>query len=197
MKDCLKSHKDSCPSGRSRMPTRIIDVASPSKDPFLLVTDSEFHPWLALSHCWGQTVQFVTTTENISDMKRAIPLYNMPLNFQDAVTVTRKLGYRYLWIDSLCIIQDSDTDWESEAACMQRYYKDAVMTISTDLAAGDHEGFLDYARCLRSNTEVNEEQYLSRGELFDYSRLDITGICSVSKNTTLYSRAPCVGMPKA
>lgn len=154
MKDCLKSHKDSCPSGRSRMPTRVIDVASPSKDPFLLVTDSEFHPWLALSHCWGQTVQFVTTTENISDMKRAIPLYNMPLTFQDAVTVTRKLGYRYLWIDSLCIIQDSDTDWESEAACMQRYYKDAVMTISTDLAAGDHEGFLDYTRETEQYVEI-------------------------------------------
>lgn len=134
------------------MPTRVIDVASLSKDPFLLVTDSEFHPWLALSHCWGQTVQFVTTTENISDMKRAIPLNDMPLTFQDAVTVTRKLGYRYLWIESLCIMQDSDTDWESETACMQRYYKDAVMTICTDLAAGDHEGFLDYTR--------ETEQYL-------------------------------------
>lgn len=136
------------------MPTRVIDVASPSKDPFLLVTDSEFHPWLALSHSWGQTVQFVTTTENISDMKRAILLCKMPLTFQDAVTVTRKLGYRYLWIDSLCIIQDSDTDWESEAACMQRYYKDAVMTISTDLAAGDDEGFLDYTRETEQYVEI-------------------------------------------
>ena len=154
MKDCLKSHKDSCPSGRSSMPTRVIDVASPSKDPFLLVTDSEFHPWLALSHCWGRTVQFVTTTKNISDMKRAIPFQDMPLTFQDAVTVTRKLGYRYLWIDSLCIMQDSDTDWKSEAACMNRYYKNAVITISIDLAAGDHEGFLDYTRETEQYVEI-------------------------------------------
>lgn len=154
MKDCLKSHKDSCPSGRSSMPTRVIDVASPSKDPFLLVTDGECLPWLTLSHCWGQTVQFVTTTENISDMKRAIPFYDMPLTFQDAVTVTRKLGYRYLWIDSLCIMQDSETDWESEAAYMNRYYKNAVMTISIDLAAGDHEGFLDYTRETEQYVEI-------------------------------------------
>lgn len=146
MKDCLGTHKDSCPGGRTSMPTRVIDVASLSKDPSLLITNGEIHPWVALSHCWGRTVQFVTTTKNISDMKRAIPFHDMPLSFQDAVAVTRKLGYRYLWIDSLCIIQDSDTDWQFEATCMQRYYREAVITINTDLAAGDHEGFLDYTR---------------------------------------------------
>lgn len=146
MEDCLETHKESCPHNRSSMPTRVIDVASLSKDPFLLITNGEVHPWVSLSHCWGQTVPFVTTTKNILDMRRAIPFHVMPLTFQHAVAVTRILGYRYLWIDSLCIMQDSDTDWQIEAARMQRYYKEAMMTINTDLAAGDHEGFLDYTR---------------------------------------------------
>jgi hypothetical protein len=56
----------------------------------------------------------------------------MPLTFQHAVHITRRLGFRYLWIDSLCIIQDSTADWEEQAGQMQHVYEGAVVTIAAD-----------------------------------------------------------------
>jgi hypothetical protein len=52
------------------------------------------------------------------------------MSFQDAVIVTRTLGVRYLWIDSLCICQDDLRDWEREAAKMASVYSNSYLTIS-------------------------------------------------------------------
>jgi len=51
-------------------------------------------------------------------MKRQIPYRKLCQNFKDAITVTRHLGFQYIWIDSLCIIQDSFDDWDKESAQM-------------------------------------------------------------------------------
>ena len=67
---------------------------------------------------------------------------SMPQNFQDAVLVTRLLGLRYLWIDSLCIIQDSKSDWEIEGSKMDQVYKNAYVTLAATSAATSHDGFL-------------------------------------------------------
>ena len=64
----------------------------------------------------------------------------MPRAFQDVVTVTRKLGLRYLWIDSLCIIQDPSGDWPTEAPKMGEYHGAAFISISADPADGDVSG---------------------------------------------------------
>lgn len=66
----------------------------------------------------------------------------MPLNFQDAVTATRNLGLRYLWLDSLCIIQDDTNDWMKEAARIDRVYEGAYLTIVATSSASTREGFL-------------------------------------------------------
>ncbi|CAI6332215.1 unnamed protein product [Periconia digitata] len=67
---------------------------------------------------------------------------SMPQNFQDAVTVTRMLGIQYLWIDSLCIIQDSKEDWEREGAKMGDIYHNAYVTIAATCASKSEDGFL-------------------------------------------------------
>lgn len=71
----------------------------------------------------------------------------MPKTFRDAVIVTRAVGLRYLWIDSLCIIQDDSNDWEVQSALMGRIYRQATMTImAATTLRGTHgqtpEGFL-------------------------------------------------------
>lgn len=70
----------------------------------------------------------------------------LPPTFRDAVRVTRALGHRYLWIDSLCILQDSFDDWDIESSRMRDYYKNAILTIAADDTEGDHDGFLDRHR---------------------------------------------------
>lgn len=83
-----------------------------------------------------------TLTVNIEDRMKSIPMNILPRTFRDAVKVTRGLGLRYIWIDSLCIIQDSKSDWEQEAAQMADIYKNSYVTIAAEGSRDSHEGIL-------------------------------------------------------
>lgn len=84
----------------------------------------------------------MTTTLNISARRRSLPLSKLPKTFIDAVIVTRLLRVQYLWIDSLCILQDSPRDWELESSRMQYVYKNATVTIAATMASNSTSGFL-------------------------------------------------------
>jgi len=92
---------------------------------------------MTLSHCWGRT-QFITTTRDTLRKRRAgIALSDLSETFKDAVSLTRKLKIRYLWIDSLCIIQGDNDDWEREAGKMGSVYSQSFLNIAaTSSAAG-------------------------------------------------------------
>ncbi|TVY49178.1 hypothetical protein LCER1_G007496, partial [Lachnellula cervina] len=130
------------------LPTRVIDVGLDLDAPKVRVFETKGlqGAWVALSHCWGRIARLVTETSNLYERTQGIALSDLPNTFLDAIKITRKLGYRYLWIDSLCILQDSHQDWVDESGRMQDYYSKAILTIASDLATGDHESFLDNAR---------------------------------------------------
>ncbi|KAI2621887.1 heterokaryon incompatibility protein-domain-containing protein [Hypomontagnella submonticulosa] len=87
--------------------------------------------YAALSYCWGQEEHTcLTTQENIDIFQTKIPWEALPKTFQDAVTFTRNLGLKYLWIDALCIIQGDDDDWLREAGSMLQIYQNAYVTIA-------------------------------------------------------------------
>ncbi|KAH8763043.1 hypothetical protein F5883DRAFT_646219 [Diaporthe sp. PMI_573] len=94
------------------MPTRVIDVGDASHSPHLYQTRGARAAFVALSHCWGTKQvgykSLATTSVNLHAHCHEIPLESLPKTFRDAVLVTRELGLRFLWIDSLCIIQDSN-----------------------------------------------------------------------------------------
>ncbi|KAF1999416.1 HET-domain-containing protein [Amniculicola lignicola CBS 123094] len=129
--DCNKSHSK-CVNGLTTLPTRVIRVGSDTTSPSLHISNSEVGKYIALSHCWGKGVTVTTTTENIDSMTREIPFDVLPKTFQNAITITRKLCIEYLWIDSLCIIQDSAEDWSKEAARMTQVYHNSAVTIAAD-----------------------------------------------------------------
>lgn len=91
--------------------------------------------WATLSHCWGRNPVFRTVNENLGAMLESIPINELPKTFRDAVQVTHSLGYCYLWIDSLCIIQDSEKHWVQESAIMGDVYHQSVFTIAASGAA--------------------------------------------------------------
>ena len=74
--------------------------------------------------------------------KESILVGDMPKSFQDAVAVTRQLGLRWLWIDSLCIIQDDGLDWQHESSKMAAVYSNATVVIGASRSPADSEGFL-------------------------------------------------------
>jgi len=104
--------------------------------------------YIALSHCWGKLPQvlkdeFCTVSANVDKRKReGISMDVLPQTFKDAVTVTRELGKRYLWVDSLCIIQDDPNDWAIESKRMEAVFTNAYCTIAADSAADSTVGFL-------------------------------------------------------
>ncbi|KAH8622146.1 hypothetical protein IG631_23252 [Alternaria alternata] len=88
--------------------------------------------YLALSHMWGNDAskQLRLMSSRLQDFQEAIPLDVLPNIFAKAIRITRYLGFKYLWIDSLCIIQDSQSDWTAEANMMSAVYNNAVCTIA-------------------------------------------------------------------
>ena len=140
LRECLAAHQgcnQGVTVGTSLFPKRLVDVGDEHLPPRLIMPQAgSSGQYVALSHCWGGCQPLTTTTSTLAERQNAIPLPTMPLTFQHAVQVTRRLGFRYLWIDSLCIIQDSTSDWEEQAGQMQYVYEGAVVTIAAD-AGGD------------------------------------------------------------
>lgn len=95
---------------------------------------------MALSHCWGKSHRVVTQKDNLEDHKRGIDITSLPLTFQQAILITQRLKLRYLWIDSLCIVQDDPQDWEREAAKMGGVYANSYLTIAADSSTDDSSG---------------------------------------------------------
>lgn len=136
----------------SILPTRVIDVGQrPLSDEVSLYCSrpDEIGTYVTLSHCWGKNLsaspgQIISTLKkNINDHIRGINIRRLPKTFRDAIQVTRELGQRYLWIDSLCIIQDDPNDWRKEGSKMHTVYTLAYFTIAATSARNFTEGFLN------------------------------------------------------
>ncbi|KAH7069925.1 heterokaryon incompatibility protein-domain-containing protein [Paraphoma chrysanthemicola] len=143
LQECQVKHAHCPPLSKSDLPTRLIDVGVHHDDaqPRLVVTRGQKGTYVTLSHCWGRSKPPATTRANLSSRMASIPMASMPKTFRDAVDIVRSLGYRYLWIDSFCIIQDDDADWQHECASMAKVYSDCVVTLASPDARDCHAGF--------------------------------------------------------
>jgi hypothetical protein len=144
MSQCLQDHSD-CNKGRTDWwPTRLIHISdNPSQPMIQLIETLETQPsgrYVALSHRWGSARFLQLTQENLKEMKRGIALRDLPKTFRDAIMITRQLGSNYLWIDSVCIVQNSKVDWQREAGRMAEVYQNAYCTISAAGANGANDG---------------------------------------------------------
>lgn len=143
IRECESSHEGCRMDNHPALPTRVVDVGSSVLDPHLYIsTPGERAPYATLSHCWGGSSPLTTTLTTLGKHVEGIPYSDLPLTLRDAVTVTRALGLKYLWVDSLCIIQDSHDDWVSEATRMASVYENSYVTIAADAASDCRSGFL-------------------------------------------------------
>ena len=125
-------------------PTRLIEVrANSSKHELRLYSTSNGpmnEPYMTLSHCWGKHPCLRLTSSTHDRLQKGFALAELPPTFQDAIMVTRALGINYLWIDALCIIQDSVLDWRHEATLMSQVYSNSRCNISALDARDSTEG---------------------------------------------------------
>ena len=97
---------------------------------------------MTLSHCWGDAVILKLKKTTIQNLRSRITLSSLPLTFQHAAEVARRLQKRYIWIDSLCIFQNDDdkTDWLKEAAVMDKVYSHCFLNIAATGAIDSSKG---------------------------------------------------------
>jgi hypothetical protein len=148
MEDCQSQH-NLCPKNlKQTLPTRVLDLGLSDISPNikLLETTGESDRYACLSHRWIHGDTICTTLSNIRERKELILWDTLPKRFQQSITVARRLGLRYIWIDSLCIIQGPESDdWLMEAPKMATYYKNGYITLSASCAIGAGDGCFQIA----------------------------------------------------
>ncbi|KAF2273808.1 HET-domain-containing protein [Westerdykella ornata] len=132
IEECVAEHSDYLCQAPEHpiLPKRVVDVGRSNEDVKLVETNGEKGQYICLSHCWGPTQIITTKLATLEDRKKGIPWSELSKTFQEAITLTRTLGFQYIWIDSLCIIQDSAQDWEIESAKMASIYSEGHLTIA-------------------------------------------------------------------
>ena len=123
LRNCLQNH-NFCGAKISHVPwrpTRLLKLDHPSKNQIALLNhleafDEDFSNYITLSHCWGQGELIQLTSLTYPSLAKGFYVNALPRTFQDAIKITRSLGVSFIWIDSLCIFQDSKEDWGIEAS---------------------------------------------------------------------------------
>ena len=146
LETCSKEHSACGPSFAKWLPTRLIDLGSldTTTEPRLVThldpSSARQVSYATLSHRWALNSMPILTTLNIGEYKVRLPLEDLPRTFLDAIHIARKLGIKYLWIDSLCIIQDSIEDWQHESVLMAKIYESGVLNLAGTGASLGRDG---------------------------------------------------------
>ncbi|PQE18317.1 heterokaryon incompatibility protein [Rutstroemia sp. NJR-2017a WRK4] len=136
--DCERNHPK-CGAAQGDfdfMPTRVLDIGNQGSDKLRLIHSNTgdmpigSRNYIALSYVWGDSIPFKLTTSTIEKLKEGVPISELPQTFKDCVALARQLSIRYIWIDSLCIIQDSADDWEVESLNMRAIYSNSYCTVA-------------------------------------------------------------------
>jgi hypothetical protein len=141
------------------LPTRLVYVGSPlaGENPRIVLTSEEFKTsstvamkstrYIALSYCWGSAEErshsLISNTSNIGGWMAAIPWGATPQTFRDVILFAIDMGVRYVWIDSLCILQGDGGDWQEESAQMWSIFSNAFLTVVAAAGSSPHSGFVN------------------------------------------------------
>lgn len=145
---CVSEH-DTCKQlttsvAKRGLPKRLIHLGDGSNLRVQVIAGKSHDvPYTALSYQWGQGFTCKLEKASLPAYSAEIPWKALPQTYQDAITLTRALGLCYIWIDSLCILQDDEDDFQLESAKMADIYKLAHLVISADCAPDTQAGFLN------------------------------------------------------
>ncbi|KIW49680.1 hypothetical protein PV05_11334 [Exophiala xenobiotica] len=106
------------------------------------IADPQFEGrYVTLSHRWGNKPFTKLTEDKLPEFQEAILVRDLPCTFQDAIRFACELKeVRWIWIDALCILQDSDKDWLYESSVMDQVYTHSFCNISATAAMDNSEG---------------------------------------------------------
>lgn len=127
------------------MPSRLIEARDSAGQDCLrlrLTKDAEPSAYILLSYCWGGDQPLKSEKGRVAELAKGFQYEQLPKTLQDAVTVCRHLGVRFLWVDAICLIQDDEADKAQQIAQMPTIYKNGYLTIIAGSASDTSQGFL-------------------------------------------------------
>jgi hypothetical protein len=141
LRTCSRDHKCRARSDID-LPTRLIYVGGSNESPRLVETKNvpPSSEYCTLSHCWGSIPMLTLEKHNYHEFLERLPWDELTRTFQHAIVATRKFGYKYIWIDSLCIIQHDNKDWSIESARMATVYKSSVLNLAATAGSDGDSG---------------------------------------------------------
>ncbi|KAM0240238.1 hypothetical protein ACHAP5_007974 [Fusarium lateritium] len=176
--ECSKSHDCWSPSSIGK-PTRLLEVEG---DRLILRSNLGVQEYATLSHCWGRSNSAIVklTKANFGQFtSTGVALSSLSQTFRDAADVCRRLGIQYIWIDSLCIIQDDPQDWLQESTCMASTYANAFIGIfaghAEDGDGGLYSDRYDPAWC-RTVEKVKVKDKTSQERIMNIEKRNIIAI---------------------
>lgn len=130
------------------IPKRLLSISRSDPKKVQLVIDPGLQlgqiRYATLSHCWGSSKPLTLTSNSLATLRAGIEIAKLPQVFQDAIYTIKCLGIQFIWIDSLCIFQDSKDDWAQQAPQMSHVYRNGAINIAMSAAANSNETcFLD------------------------------------------------------
>lgn len=145
IKDWMIACNDGHESCRERstlqkLPTRILQITGQNKVRLHIPNKRQRALYVCLSHCWGGMKVLRTTKGNFSSHCASISWASLPTTFQDAIDLTRRLGLEFIWIDSLCIVQDDVYDWRQEGGNMANIYSNSYVTLAAVASGNSAKG---------------------------------------------------------
>ncbi|KAI0663953.1 heterokaryon incompatibility protein-domain-containing protein [Cubamyces menziesii] len=159
---CLHNHlncRNSAPYplGSAPLPARLIDCSDPVRPRIVQTSPGEKGNYIALSYVWGGPQPHSTCRANLTSYMHGIGSVGLPQTIRDAIHVTHALGFRFLWVDSLCIVQDWPEDLQRELGRMRHIYRHALLTIDAASAETVHDGFLHYWQAPLAQPDVHSK----------------------------------------
>ncbi|KAH7067935.1 heterokaryon incompatibility protein-domain-containing protein, partial [Paraphoma chrysanthemicola] len=142
---CDQAHTRCQLKAIATFPARLIEITDWNAGLLRLAKgDACGEKYTTLSYRWGDTASssYVTNKSNVDARHERFSLNSLPRTIRDAIHVTHLLGLRFIWIDAVCIIQDSHEDWSTEGARMDQIYTRSYLTISADTSPDTKAGFL-------------------------------------------------------
>ena len=145
---CYATHS---PCGRlassfpKKLPTRLIDIGKHGSTSWILRNLSEDHvpptsSYVTLSYRWGTNPRLLLLSSNLAQLRRGNPIDDLPQTFKDDIKVAQRFQIQYIWIDALCIIQDSIEDWEADAPTIRYIYANSTCNIAASASSGPDDG---------------------------------------------------------
>ncbi|KAH8588750.1 heterokaryon incompatibility protein-domain-containing protein [Bisporella sp. PMI_857] len=123
-------------------PTRVLDLGVTSSTWKLCIPAVDSVPvpgYTTMSHRWGDSHFLKLTSDSLEIFRSGLPISRLPQAFQDAISITKDLGIRFIWIDALCIFQDAKDDFTQECTFMSSIYANSSCNIVATFGKNPHE----------------------------------------------------------